>query len=240
MQTQDRDMPIYGDRAAVAEPLEARRAFIQKTYAHLVGAILAFIGLEVLLFKTGLAESIATSLFGMGRFGIIGVMIAFVAAGWIAQRLAESHTSPAMQYLGLTLYVVAEAFIFVPLLYLAAYASKDPNIIPMAGLYTGIIFGGLTAVVMVTKKDFSFLRGALAILTFGAVAVVICAVLFGFSLGIVFSGAMVVLMAGWILYHTSNILHHYPVGAHVAAALNLFAAIATLFWYILRILMDRR
>ena len=48
------------------------------------------------------------------------------------------------------------------------------------------------------------------------------------------------LASGYIVYHTSQILRQYPVGSHVAASLALFASIALLFWYILRILMDRR
>ena len=54
------------------------------------------------------------------------------------------------------------------------------------------------------------------------------------------AAAMVVLMGGYILYYTSNVLHHYPVGSHVAAALALFSAVALMFWYVIRILLDRR
>ena len=49
---------------------------------------------------------------------------------------------------------------------------------------------------------------------------------------------MIGLMSGWILYDTSNILHHYPTDMHVAAALELFADIALLFWYIIQLVME--
>ena len=49
--------------------------------------------------------------------------------------------------------------------------------------------------------------------------------------------AMVVLASGYILYDTSNILHHYRTNQHVAAALALFASVALLFWYVIRILI---
>ncbi|EHY1099267.1 Bax inhibitor-1 family protein, partial [Salmonella enterica subsp. enterica serovar Schwarzengrund] len=45
--------------------------------------------------------------------------------------------------------------------------------------------------------------------------------------------------AGFILYDTSNIIHHYPTDRPAGAALHLFASIATMFWYILRIFMSR-
>ncbi|MCP4136586.1 MAG: permease, partial [bacterium] len=40
-----------------------------------------------------------------------------------------------------------------------------------------------------------------------------------------------------ILYTTSNIVHEYNTTQYVAASLSLFAAVALLFWYILRIVM---
>ncbi len=60
----------------------------------------------------------------------------------------------------------------------------------------------------------------------------------GMPMGIWFSGAMVVLAAGYILYDTSNILHKYRTDQHVAASLALFASVAILFWYILRIMIS--
>ena len=56
-------------------------------------------------------------------------------------------------------------------------------------------------------------------------------------LGLWFSAGMVLLAAGYVLYYTSNVLYHYRTDQHVAASLALFAAIALLFWYILRIVM---
>ena len=50
---------------------------------------------------------------------------------------------------------------------------------------------------------------------------------------------MVIFAGAAILYQTSNILRHYRTDQHVAAALALFAAIALLFWYILRLVSRR-
>ena len=66
---------------------------------------------------------------------------------------------------------------------------------------------------------------------------IVASALAGFSLGIVFIVAMVVLMSGYILYDTSQILHHYRTDQHVAAALALFASVAMLFWYVVQLLM---
>jgi FtsH-binding integral membrane protein len=72
---------------------------------------------------------------------------------------------------------------------------------------------------------------------FAALGLVLCGWLFGFSLGLWFTGAMILFACGYILYDTSNVLHHYRIGQHVAASLALFASVALLFWYVLRLLM---
>ncbi len=48
---------------------------------------------------------------------------------------------------------------------------------------------------------------------------------------------MVIFASAYILYYTSNILQVYRTDQYVAAALALFASVALLFWYILRIFM---
>jgi FtsH-binding integral membrane protein len=99
------------------------------------------------------------------------------------------------------------------------------------------IFTGLTLTVFLTKKDFSFMRGVLAICTFAAFGVILASAIFGFSLGAVFCGAMILLMAGYVLYQTSLVMSYFPPSGYVAASLMLFSTIATLFWYVLQMLM---
>jgi hypothetical protein len=70
--------------------------------------------------------------------------------------------------------------------------------------------------------------------TFGFI---VASILFGFNLGVLFASVMVVMAAASILYNTSNVLHRYHPGQHVAASLSLFASVALLFWYILRLFM---
>jgi FtsH-binding integral membrane protein len=222
--------------------VEDRAAFLVRTYLHLVGAIFAFVFLETFFFMTPIARIFA-ELVLMGPLGGMGwllVLGGFMAVSYLAQWWARSGASPMMQYAGLGLYVLAESVIFIPLLFIAA--TYDPAAIPTAGLVTLVLFGGLTGIVFMTRKDFSFMKGILGVLALGALATIVCAVLFGFSLGVWFSGAMVVLMGGYILYYTSNVLLHYRTDQHVAAALVLFSSIATLFWYVLRIFlqMNRR
>ena len=158
----------------------------------------------------------------------------------MANRWAQSDASVGMQYLGLLLYVVAEAVIFLPLMILAR--AYNDSAIPTAGIITLGMFAGLTAAVFLTRGDFSYLRPILSIGTFMALGFIIAAFIFPFSslLVTIFCFAMVALASGAIIYNTSNVLHHYRTDQHVAAALALFAAVALLFWYVLQILMRSR
>lgn len=221
--------------ASHAQPDE-RAAFIRRTYAHLAGAVLAFVGLEAYLLSTPLAETMM-NLISKNQYGWLMLLGAFMLCGWLARGLASGSASQTMQYVGLTLYVIAEAVIFVPMLFIAVHFSS-PNVLPTAGILTLLLFAGLTAVVFTTRKDFSFLRGILTIGGIIAIGLIVCGAIFGFELGLAFSGAMVLLAAGAILYDTSKILLHYRTDQHVGAALELFASVALLFWYILRIVMS--
>jgi FtsH-binding integral membrane protein len=215
---------------------DERAAFIRKTYAHLAGAVLAFIGLEAYMIHSPIAEMLLNVM--SMRFGWLMILGAFIIVGRLASGLASSAQSQNIQYVGLTLYVIAESVIFAPILWIATYMLNDPTVIPTAGILTLGIFGGLSLVVFTTKKDFSFLGGILKIGFIVALALIVCAVLFGFNLGLVFSFAMVLLASGAILYDTSRIMNHFAPDQHVAASLQLFASVALLFWYVLQIVMS--
>ena len=220
--------------SAAESPAAERAAFVRKTYAHLAVALLAFTGLEYYLVHAPFAQKLAMTM--TSGFSWLIVLAAFMGVGYIADRLAHSQSSEGMQYLGLGLFVVAEAIIFLPLLFVATFYS-DPGLIPTAGLMTLLLVGGLTATVFITKKDFSFLGGILSIGFFVAMGFIVCSMIFGFTLGLIFSSVMVLFAAGSVLYTTSNIMHHYHPKQHVAASLALFAAVALLFWYLLQVLM---
>jgi FtsH-binding integral membrane protein len=224
--------------AADAIPAE-RAAFIRKTYLHVAAALAVFALMEAYLVTSGAGLAIAQTMLG-GRWSWLIVLGLFMGVSVLANWWANSQTSKGMQYLGLTLYVVAQAIIFLPLLFIAENMSGGGAMIAQAGIVTLGLFLGLTAVVFLTKKDFSFLGPILAIGGFVALGFILSGIVFGFGLGSIFSFAMVAFAGGAILYQTSNILHQYNTNQHVAASLTLFASIALLFWYILQIFIGSR
>ena len=166
-----------------------------------------------------------------------------VVTGVVAQKLAMSDSSRGLQFVGLGIAVVAEAVLLQPMLWIAVIkfgAADAASIVMQATVITLSIFIGLTLTVFITKKDFSFMRGVLMMCSFGALGVIVASMIFGFSLGSLFTGFMILLMGGYILFQTSAVLRDFPPRAYVAAALMLFSTIATLFWYVLRLLMSRR
>ena len=211
-----------------------RSGFIVKTYLHLLGAIMAFVAIEVGIFASGLALPMAQAMLGTSWLLVLG---GFMMVSWIGSRVAHSAESKLAQYAALGAYVVAEAIIFVPMLLIANMQAD--GVISSAAAVTTMGFVGLTAVAFITRKDFSFLRGVLLWGGFGVMLLIVSGAIFGFQLGTFFSVGMVVFAGAAILYDTSNIIHHYPENRYVGAALALFASVALLFWYILRIFMSR-
>ncbi len=214
----------------------ARAAFIRQTYLHVALAIGAFAALEWLLLQWPGADDLAATM--TGGYSWLLVLLVFMFVSRIADRWARSSTSVAMTYLGLGLFVVAEALLFLPLIY--RVSRQGDNVLGSAALITALMVAGLTAVVVLTRTDFSFLRSALTIGGFVALGLIVASIVFGFSLGILFAAAMVAFASGSILYNTSNIMRTYRTDQPVAAALSLFASIALLFWYVVSITSRRR
>ncbi len=214
--------------------VDARARFIIRTYTHLFGAILGFILIEFLLFTSGAAETIARAMLSVSWLFVLG---GFILVSWLASHAAHRSISLGTQYLALCGFVVAEAIIFVPLLYIADHYA--PGTISSAAMVTLLAFAALTGIAVWTRKDFSFLGGVLRWAFVLALVAIVGGVIFGFQLGTWFSVAMVGLAGAAILYDTSNVLHHYPEDRYVGAALELFASVAMMFWYVLRLFLNR-
>ena len=73
----------YIGETAASAPASARAAFIKRTYLHLAGALLAFVGIEAALIGSGVATDIVVTLFAQ-RAAWIGLLVLFIAGGFLA------------------------------------------------------------------------------------------------------------------------------------------------------------
>ena len=210
-----------------------RSTFIWKCYAHVVGAIFVFAAIEVYFFRSGISEAILMPMIN-NWWMVLG---AFILGGWGATHVAHRVQSKNAQYAAFAGFIVLEALIFAPMLYYAYL--KQPGVIDSAVGVTILGSVGLVATAMITRKDFSFLRGMLVWGFMLALVAIVGSLIFGFHLGTWFSVAMIGFAGAAVLYDTSNIMLHYPEDKYVAASMQLFASIAMMFWYILRLFMSR-
>lgn len=220
----------------VALSSEAERAsFYRKTYTHLALAILAFIIVEGVLLMTVPQEMI------LAMVSNSYIWLFIIGGFWLASMLANKWTmsrNKVTQYGGLAFFVLLEAIIFLPMMFIAT-AYTGGEVILQAGLITLMLFIGLSGVALTSKRDFSFLRSIIIIGGFVSIGLVLAGMLFGFNLGLWFSVGMVFLAGASILYETNQLKNVYAPNQYVGASLQLFSSIMLLFWYVLRILMSR-
>ncbi len=223
------------------ETAEVRGEFVIKVYQHLLLAVTAFVGFEAVLFSTGAAEGLYDLLFTSGGATWLLILGAFMVVQWMSTSAAHRIDNVGIQYAGLFGLAGGEALIFAPFLYLVFNETDNGGTtVVAAAAITAFMFAGLSIVAFTTRKDLSFLRPMLMWGGFAAIGLVFGAVIFGLSLGIWFSVAMIALAGGSILYQTQAIMARYPSDAYVGASVQLFASVMLLFWYVLRLLTALR
>jgi uncharacterized protein len=229
--------PSYTPVATLDEA--TRSEFLTRVYQHLLAAVVAFVAFEALLINLGIAREIYELISGGGGRWLI-VLGGFMVVNWLATNAAHDILNPSRQYAGLFGMAAGEALIFAPFLhYVFEVEGGGTTTVLAAAVITAIGFAGLSAVALVTRADLSFLRPILLWTGVCALVLIVAALLFGFELGVWFSVAMIALAGGSILYQTQTIMRRYPAEAYVGAAVQLFASVMLLFWYVLRLLSRR-
>ncbi|HEY8202153.1 MAG TPA: Bax inhibitor-1 family protein [Actinomycetota bacterium] len=218
---------------------DQRVMFIRRTYGHLLAAIAGFVAIETVAFSLGIAQKVSTTVLGAGGAGWLLVLGGFILVGTLASRAAARAVTLGAQRAALAGYVAAEALIFMPMLYLAELQTGG-GVIASAALVTMVGFLALTGIAVTSKRDFSVLRGVLMWVGVAALLAIVGSVIFGAVLGTWFSVAMIAFAGAAILFSTSRVMRHYPEDRYVSAALELFASVALMFWYVLRLFMSRR
>lgn len=227
-----------GDLPAAQAPAAVRGAFLTRVYGLVLAGVLAF---AATLWAAGnvapvreLTTGLWTQVLG-NRFGWLVYMAITLGGFWAVHAVARVKPLNVIAYFAWSFLL---GLLAAPVVLWAA--ANDPGTLNIAAAITATTFTGLTAIVLVTGKDFSFLRGLLALLFWGLLVFALAGWIFGFGSPVLFSSLGAVLFAGYILYDTSNILHRYPADMAVAAAIVLFTDVVYLFKQVLVLLLSLR
>ena len=229
----------FAGRVPVAEsPAAVRSAFLTKVYGLLLAGVLAF---AATLWAAGNVAPVRDMMTGLwssvlgNRFGWLVYLGITMGGFWIVHAVARTSPINIIAYFG---WAFLLGLLTAPIVLWAA--SNEPATLNTAAAVTAGVFTGLTAIVLITGKDFSFLRGFLMLLFWGLLVMAIAGWIWGFGSPVLWSSLGAVLFAGYILYDTSEIVHRYPADMAVAAAVTLFTDVVYLFKQILMLLLSLR
>ena len=158
----------------------------------------------------------------VGYFGLL-----FLTSKFRDSALGLAFVFALTGFMGYTLGPILNAYLALP---------NGTQVVMTAMGGTGAIFLGLSGYALVSRKDFSFMGGFLAVGILVAFLAGLGAVFFGLSgLSLAVSAMFVLLMSGLILYETSNIIHGGETN-YIMATVTLYVSIFNLFTSLLHLL----
>ena len=163
---------------------------------------------------------------------LASVIVSMVLGIFVLPRTANSAAGIGVIFaitglLGFGLGAILQLYLALP---------KGPQIIATAFGGTGVIFLGLSGYALTSKRDFSFMGGFLFA---GMIAVLVAIVANMFfqmpALALAVSGAIILLMSGFILWDTSRILNGGETN-YIMATYSIYLSIFNIFISLLQIL----
>jgi modulator of FtsH protease len=164
--------------------------------------------------------------------GLVLTLVGYFGLLFLTTRFRNSGIGLAMVF-ALTGFM---GYTLGPLLNAYLSLSNGPQLVMTALGGTGVVFLGLSGYALVSRKDFSFMGGFLMVGILVAFLAGLGAVFFEIpALSLAVSAMFVLLMAGLILYETSNIIHGGETN-YIMATVTLYVAIYNLFTSLLHLL----
>lgn len=164
--------------------------------------------------------------------GLILTLVGYFGLLFLTHKLRNSAWGLAAVFaltgfMGLTLGPIIQAYLGFP-------NGGETVMTALGG--TGAIFLGLSAYALSTRKDFSFLGGFLMVGILVAFLGSLAAALFSLPMvGLAMSAMFILLMSGFILYQTSQLIHGGEDN-YILATVSLYVSIYNLFLSLLQIL----
>ncbi len=209
-------LPQGGVESVVTTNRVIRNTYLLLSMTLLFAAVTAGLSVALKLPHPGILLTLG------GFFGLLFAVHKLKDSGWgILAVFAMTG------FMGYTLGPVITRYLGLP---------NGGEIVMQAMGATAVIFVGLSAYALTTKKDFSFMGGFLMVGILLAFLAGLAAIFFAIpALSLTVSAAFVLLMSGLILYETSNIIHGGETN-YVLATVTLFVSIFNLFTSLLQLL----
>ncbi len=199
----------------------AGSSVLRNTYGLLAltlafSGLIAYVAQQLRLPHPGMLLTLA------GFYGLMFATVRLRNSGW-----GLVTTFALTGFMGYTLGPILNAYLGM---------SNGSSIIASAFAMTALVFGGLSAFVLITRKDMSFLRGFITAGFFVLLAVVLASLFFDLSaFQLAISAGFVLFSSAIILYQTSEIINGGETN-YIMATVSLYVSIYNLFVSLLSIL----
>ena len=216
-------MQQFGQQTrALSQSVLSTNRLLMKTYL-LLGATLVFSGIIAVWAMSANIPPLNPIIVVIGYFGLL-----FLTSALRKSPLGLVSIFALTGFMGLTLGPILD-------LYLKAYVNGGQLITTALG-GTGVIFFVLSAYAVITKKDFSYLGGFLAVAITGAFLLGIANIFLHMPvLNLLVSGAFILLSSGLILFQTSMIVRGGET-SYIMATITLYVSLFNIFINLLNLL----
>lgn len=165
----------------------------------------------------------------LGFVGYIGFFIAAMVSLFIVHKKADT----AQGLMWAFIFTGCMGMALGPILNRYLAMSNGGEVIMQALGSTALIFFGLSAYALTTKKDFSYMGGFLSVGMLVVIVAMIANIFFAIpALSLAISAAVVMIMSGFILFDTSRIINGGETN-YIRATVSLYLNIYNLFIHLL-------
>lgn len=215
------DKSLYNLNTAGMDSVVSTNKVLKNTYM-LLGMTLLF---------SAMTAGISMAM-GLGQGAALVLMLVGFGLLFVVNRMAD--TSKGL--LAIFAFTGVMGASIGPLLSYYLSLPNGPSLVMQALGGTAIVFFGLSAYALTTRKDFSFMGGFLVVGLLVAVVASIANIFLAIpALSLTISAAVVLIMSGLILFDTSRIIHGGETN-YIRATVSLYLSIYNLFIHMLQLL----
>ncbi len=215
------DKSLYNMKAAGMESVLSTNKVLKNTYMLL----------SMTLVFSAITASISMAM-GLGQGAAMILMLVGFGLLFVVHKTADSSKG----IIAIFAFTGVMGASIGPMLNYYLAMPNGPEMVMQAMGGTAIVFFGLSAYALTTRKDFSFMGGFLMVGLLVAVVAMVANIFLNIpALSLTISAAVVMIMSGLILFDTSRIINGGETN-YIRATVSLYLNIYNLFIHLLRLL----